>query len=282
MRLFNRDVRVRLRSPRSDLSREVGGGPARDSIRVTFRVAHMGDATPPKASIQVYNPGPTFRGLASNENVEIRLFAGYDPPGSRLIFVGRPVRGGVRDIVQGADRILQFDAVDGGQSLARVSLNLRFLAGTTFNEALERVIAETSLGRGQIATIPGTFPQDTPLSGRPERIIANLAERINAQWFIRDGAVYVVPRGGSTPEQAPLVSDARGNLIGTPQQTFWGWNFTALLDASFRPHRRVALEYRGNRQLFTIRDAMFVGDSGYSNTFHTQITTRFGPGGQVT
>lgn len=267
MSLFGRNVAVEFQAAGGAVSTRVS------DLRVSFRVAHTAERSPSKSTIKIYNTSLIPRGVISALDSEIRLFAGYSAL-PRLVFRGQPTRGGVSLKTRGADKILQVDATDGGRSFARTTLRLSYTPGTPGTQLVNDILIQTGWGRGFIAPIPLVYTSGATLVGRPSELLDDLVGSINADWFIRDNALYVVIRGTSTPETAPLISAAQGNLIGRPVQTREGVKFRTLLDATLRPGRLVTLASREVNGLYVIRDATFTGDSGFAAEFYVDIAAR--------
>ncbi len=269
MNLFNRRVAVQFGLPGDDGLRIEG-------LRVSFRVEHTAERAPSKASIEIYNLSKTTRGRISAPGATVSLFVGYSPT-PRLVFTGKPVRGGVQLQTKGPDRVLRIDATDGGLAFASNVLVLSYVANTPVQRLLTDILAATGWGRGFVAPIPGTFPSGTTLLiGRPAELMDNLAARIAADWFVRDNALYVVPRGQTVPgEAAYVVSSTLGNLIGVPVGTKEGVRVRTLIDASLRPGRLVSLRSASVPDgTYAVRDAVFTGDSGYDANYYVDLVCR--------
>lgn len=267
MSLFGRNVAVEFQAAGGVVSTRVS------DVRVSFRVAHTAERSPSKATIKVYNTSLIPKGIISAPDSEVRLFAGYELL-PRMVFRGQPTRGGVSLKTQGPDKILQVDAADGGRSFANTTLSLSYAPGTPATQLINDILIRTGWGRGFIAPIPLVYTTGATLVGRPAKLLDSLVASINADWFVRDNALYVVIRGTSTPETAPLVSSTQGNLIGLPVQTREGVKFRMLLDATMRPGRLVTLQSNNVNGLYVVRDATFVGDSGFSAEFYVDVAAR--------
>lgn len=181
--------------------------------------------------------------------------------------------------IEGADRVLDVDAHDGGQAYGSTFLQVAFSTSTTFGQVLSTILAQTGwfLGFVDPRVNAVILPHGIVLVGRPSEVMARLAAAVpafGADWFLRDNAVYVVVRGGSTPEVGPLLSSAAGNLIGSPNGTKTGIKVRALIDATMRPGRGFVLQSAAWNGAFTAKDVTFVGDSGFADDFYMDITGR--------
>ena len=272
MNLFGRRVATQFAIPGASTGVRLEG------LRTSFRVEHTAARAPSKATIAIYNASLATRSRISDERAEVRLFAGYDPA-PRLVFVGTPVRGGIQLVTQGPDRILRIDATDGGRAFSAVTLRLAYTQGTMVSQVVTDILAQTGWGRGAIAPIPGTFRKAAVLVGRPMELIARLAARIQASVFVRDNALYIVPRGQATQETAFPISTARGNLIGSPVSTKEGVRVRTLIDATLRPGRLVQIRTGITPApvpdgAYVVRDAVFTGDSGFAASYYVDLVCR--------
>lgn len=267
--LFQRVVQV-------EIGPEGGTGLRLGDLRVGFRVEHKASKTASTATIRIFNPAPASIALLRVPLAAIRLLVGYAPV-SKLIFQGPPVKDGIDLVVDGADRILQVDAADGGRGYTETFLNLPFTTPTTFGQILTTILGSTLWARGFIdPTLEATvLPHGIALVGRPAEVMDRLAAAVppvGADWFVRDNALYVVGRGQSSPEVAPLLSSLQGNLIGSPTVTKDGIKVKALIDATMRPGRAFVVQAVGASGTYVCRDATFVGDSGFENSFYMELT----------
>lgn len=267
--LFGRIVRV-------EVGPEGGTGVQLADLRVGFKVEHKASKTVSTATVRIYNPSQTTMGLLRAPLANVRLLVGYQPT-ARVIFQGAPVKDGIDLKVDGADRILVVDAADGGRGYTETFLQTSFTTPTTFGQVLATVLASSRWARGFIdpAIENIQLPHGIVLVGRPAEVMDRLAVAalpLGADWFVRDNALYVVPRGTSTPEVAPLISAAQGNLIGSPNGTKKGIKVRALIDSTMRPGRAFVVESAGWNGTYVAKDVVFTGDSGYESAFFMDIT----------
>lgn len=266
--LFGRDTAV-------EIGPEGGPGLRIGDLRVSFRVEHKAGRQPSKATIRIYNPSQASIDLLRAPLAAIRLLVGYTPA-PRVVFQGPPVKGGIDLKKEGPDRILKVDAADGGRAFVSTFLQVSFATPTTFAQVLATVIAQTQWSRGLIdsAIEAVSLPHGIVLIGRPAEVMDRLAAAstpFGADWFVRDNALYVVRRGQSTPEVAPLLSSTQGNLIGSPTSTKSGVKVRALIDATMRPGRTFVVQSGAVNGTYIAKDVVFEGDSGYDTPYYMTI-----------
>jgi len=258
-----------------ELGPEGGRGTRIEGLRVHFRIEHSSAPEPNRGVVELYNPAPTTIALARAPRSLVRVLAGYNNV-ERQIGQGEPVRNGVAVRTQGPDRVLRIEFADGGRAYASTLLNLSWSTSTTFAQLVDQVLVATRWARGPItADLSGTLPYGGHFVGRPRELLDRICPLLRprgAIWHVRDGALVITPRGGSTPESVPLISSASGNLVGSPGPTETGVQLVALLDDSVRPGRRVQLQSRDYSGTFTVTDATFVGDSGFETPFYVEAT----------
>lgn len=269
--LFGRNVYVDIVPP-------VGLAIRVPDLRVSFKVELKSSKTVNKASIRIYNPSPATIALLHIPKTSLRLMVGYGTF-PRLLFIGTPIKDGIDLKVEGPDRILDIDAADGGAGYVGTFLNVSFSTPTTFGQVLATVLAATQWSQGFVdpAISAVVLPYGIVLVGRPSEVLDRLAAAslpVGADWYVRDGAVYVVPKGTATPEVAPLISSTQGNLIGSPNYTKKGIKVKALIDATMRPGRLFIVESAGWGGPFIAKDVTFNGDSGWDNQFYMEITAK--------
>lgn len=270
--LFGRTVWV-------EIGPEGGPGVRIGDLRVSFKVKHKASKTSSTAEISIYNPSPATIGLLRAPLASVRLLAGYGGELGipRLLFWGPPVKDGLELKVQGGDRILKVDAADGGRAYVQTLINVSIATPTTFGAVLSLVLAQTVWARGYIDPAIETIslPRGIVLLGRPAEVMDRLAVAtlpLGADWFVRDNALYVVARGTSTPEVAPLISSVQGNLIGSPTQTKTGVKVCALLDATMRPGMGFVVQSALANGVYIAKDVEFTGDNGYDRDYYMDIT----------
>lgn len=243
-----------------------------EGLRIGFRAKHFASGAPSTATVEIYNPALTTISLAQVPLASIRLSAGYEFTAARQIFAGDIVKGGVRVRTQGADRVLELQAADGGAGFERM-VTISIVTPTTVEVVLAQLLAQTLWARGLI-TIPTAslaLPQGVTHIGSPRALLDRLCQPIGAVWAIRDGALSIVPKGTPVPEVAPLFSSLSGTLIGSPSPTDTGIEVTGLLDAGMRPGRKFALVSTLYNGLYTAGDVEFEGDSGWDTPFYVRV-----------
>lgn len=267
MALFGRSVVLDVGVPGQPGKRFAG-------LRVGFRVEMTLSGTPNKARIEVYNVNPDSVATVQNPDAEIRLSVGYDGI-PLLIFSGNPTPGGVLVERASPDRILRIEALDGGAALRRARISESFDGEVTAREVFDRLAAALGLPSG-VVDFPGEhrFSRGLVLRGDVRSILDRLTAAAGAEWYVRDGALVVLPEGGDTGETVDRFSATSGNLIGSPSPKDDGVEITGLISPTMRPGRTFEVESESINGLFIAREVVFEGDSGYATPFYVRITGR--------
>lgn len=266
MPLFDRQAILQIGPP---------GQPGREfrGIRIGFSIRMTRGATPNKGRIVAYNLSRESAALMQQDGAVVRLTLGYDVP--RLVFQGTPVKAGVRERKQGADRVLIIEAEDGGAAVRNARLSLVFDGPTTLGQVYDAAAEQLGLPAGVVRIDRGhQFPNGLSLYGRAADVLDRLAVMSDGDWFIRDGVVNLIERDGDTGDTAVKFSSASGNLIGEPEPTDLGIKITALLEPSMRPGRAFVVESERYNGTYIARDVEFIGDSGFDNSFYVTVTGR--------
>lgn len=193
--------------------------PNAPQLRVAFRVEMTRSSDPHKATIRVWNPSPVTVGLMQAPRAAVRLFVGYDVP--RLVFVGNPIRNGVRLDREGPDRILVIEAKDGGRAYAEGFVSASYGGATSREQVLDACAKALGLPRGTTrfpADATLSWPQGLTLSEAARSVLDRICAATRTHWMITDGALVIIPSDGDTGDRATRFSSRTGNLIGAPTQ----------------------------------------------------------------
>lgn len=241
-------------------------------LRIAFRVDMTRDATPNSASILAYNLSPESIALIQRPGSVVRLLAGYDVP--RLVFVGDPIRDGVRLEKRGPDRILSIEAQDGGNRYRATRVHVSFATDTTVDQVFEHVAEQMGLPTGYVRIDRlKRFPSGVVLSGDARDVLDRIATMSGADWTITDGTLNVIPKGEASGEPAVKFSTEQGNLIGSPSKMGnGGVEIVGLLEPALRPGRSFVVKSSILTGAYVATEVSFVGDSGFDNPYYTIAT----------
>lgn len=267
MSLFGREVLLEVGAPGSAGKRFAG-------LRVGFRVEMSLSGVPNKARIEVYNVNPDTVATAQDPDAEIRLSVGYNGV-PLLIFKGNPTPGGVLVERRAPDRIMTIESQDGGAALRRARISESFDGEVTAREVFDRLASALGIPEG-VVDFSGDhrFSRGLVLRGDVRSILDRLTRAAGAEWYVRDGALVVLPDGGDTGETAVRFSASSGSLVGSPSPKDDGIEIVGLISPTMRPGKLFEVESASVNGVFVAREVVFEGDSGYANPFYVRITGR--------
>jgi hypothetical protein len=266
--LFGRQVSVQLGLAGTT-------GRAFSGLRTTFKVEMSRTSKPNPSTIELYNPSPESIALAQAPGCVVRLLAGYDLP--RLIAQGNPVKRGVRLDHRGPDRVLHLEIHDGGQAYAEARLSLSFATATTTRQVFDAAALQLGLPAGAVRLVDKPLPRGFHFDGRVSDLLDRLAVNDASDWFIRDGTVCFVGSKDSTGETALAISNANGNLVGSPAPKEDGSvEVAALLDPAMRPGVPFALTSLEFKGAYVARSVAFDGDTHGQSWYMKVVGVRRG------
>ena len=246
---------------------------ATEELRVTFDITRSLDWHSNLATISVYNLARATRDQF-DKGQSISLLAGYRDS-TDLIFSGIVTY--PQTMRSGPDWITTLECGDGsaafgqyirqtysaGAPLTVVVGNIATAMGLTLSPEAKALLG-SQVTRGKLVQ-----------SGLAPIALQTVLSSYNLQWSIQSGILQVLPAGGSTSEQAVLLSPQTG-LIGSPElnQTDRSnkQNITAksLLQGSIKPGRRVVLQSATINGTYVADEVQHRGDSR-GDTWETEI-----------
>ena len=187
---FKREVIVEIGPPGET-------GRRYEDVRIAFSGEHKSHGHPGRVKIDLYNVHRDAMAFAKPRRNLVRLFAGHDGS-APLLFQGNPMRDGVSlHVGHSGDRVLSIEASDGGRGFTETYLSTTFATKVTWGDVLTLVLQQTGWSRGAIA-MPTSLSTPGPmtLSGNPRQILDRMAQLVpgGGEWFVRDGALYIVER----------------------------------------------------------------------------------------
>jgi hypothetical protein len=237
-----------------------------EGLRVKFSIEKSDESYPNKASISIYNLNPSSRAEVEKKGLALVLSVGY---GLELedIFNGdiaRPIT-----VLEGPDYVTTFEVGDGEKAFQSSRVDVTYKEGTSMKDIFQGLA--TSLGQtikdfSQIG--PEKILNGLSLSGLSRSHLDELTAKSGLEWSIQDNALQVIKKGGSTNEQAVLLSPESG-LIGIPKKKAEGIEFSSLLMPSIRPGRKVMLQSKFISGVFRCEKVTHKGDTHENDWFTT-------------
>lgn len=241
------------------------------ALRIKFRVLAMDADRTPAAVITVFNLKDQTASQIQKEFTFVRLQAGYESGNFGIIFQGtiKQVRRGRMDA---KDSFVEILASDGDFWRSFGMMNKTVAAGSTIQQRADAIVtaanqmgdAANNLDAGA-TTIPlkagtgGTLPRGRVMFGLSSYHLTNIAESGQSSWFVQDGKLNIVTRTGYLPGEI-VVLNAQTGMIGVPEATEQGIQFTSLLNPQIRLGRRVQI---ANKDLKSAINTTTIREQGF-------------------
>ncbi len=245
---FNRVARLRVGASGS-LEKEFVG------LRTTFKFDKNLEANPNTGSIIVYNLSESSRAKFEAKNAICSLDVGY---GDKLtqIFKGNILKATTRK--QGVDIVTEIELGDGEKAYTEATIELSLPAGTTAEQALNKVTSSfQTVAFGGVDAVKSfivnsikAYEKGITLSGNSKAVMDVLTKTLNMEWSIQDGQIQVLEKNKPTMDLAFELSTETG-LIGSPGKIKsdngatnpdGGIEFQCLLQPNLNPGRVIKIK----------------------------------------
>lgn len=245
-------------------------------LRVDFNVKMSTSIGADEAQIIIHNPSLVTIAAAQAPGFRVRLRAGYSPtpapqPPTTIFYGDIADNAGAKVIINGSDRRLEIQATGGAKALGAWIPPITFAQGTTFQYIVDTILANptVALARGVIdpTVLTPALPRGIVLEGRVTDILDELARAFNAQVFVTDYALNILPPGAPVSPRVFVLDPTQGSLLGSPGRTSnGGWRFRTWLNPNIRPGKLVQVlpnPLAGRTEPVTVRatDVQFNGSN---------------------
>lgn len=247
-------------------------------LRVSFSVEKTIGSKPNKASIRVYNLGPSQRAeLTRKGRVKAAIQAGYE--GIEFgIFLGE--LDVVRHELSGPDVITTIEAADGAHAMQTSRVHRSFGPGTSVGSVLGAAAEALGVDPGNsLVAFAGralgssgltSFGAGTVVSGNAARELDRLTQAAGLEWSIQDGRIQVVERGATVQADPRLLAPSSG-LVGSPTVGEEGKiKAKAALLPDLEPGRPVRIESAMVSGWYRIESVRYTGDT-HGPDWHAEI-----------
>ncbi|SET17404.1 phage protein [Thorsellia anophelis] len=231
MRQFGRNYRLELIAQQDVIHIE--------GLRISFEITKSIDSKPNPARISLWNLNRnTINRLLAGEFKLIKLYVGYSS--LRIIYMGDLIRAKVmRD---GVDFIIEFECGDGFNDHQSAIFSKTIRAGATIRDTFLNAAStfESPLGSHMLPSNK-QLPRAQVFNAPTRKVLNDLANDQNANWFIEDGELNFLPYDQVMNKSIPLLSEQTG-LIGSPEQTDQGLEIDCLLNPDLSIGSLILLE----------------------------------------
>lgn len=249
--LFDRTVQV-------DFGRLGQEGTRVTNLFVEFDIEKTSESNPSKGTVSIFNLNETRRSQLQDENLVVRLFAGYQ--GIPELIFDADISKAISNR-SGNDIVTKIECGDGQSQFANANINKTFDAGIDTKKVLEELASELKVGIGTIkGVIQGKFQNGITLTGSVRDRLDEVTAKMGVEWSIQDRALVVLPQDEPASVSGVLLNQDTG-LIGQPAKTEEGIEFVSLLRAAIKPSVAVQIQSRVFNGFVKIRKARYVGNN---------------------
>lgn len=266
-----------------------------DGLRVKFRIVKTSESNPNTAELEIYNLSESSRAMfqAKDSRVDIQVgYKGVPPDNSYFgslpgfgssgnvesVFIGnvaaalaKKESGGKRgkskshkytqSIIQAVDIITKVQLADGENRYRNARLTKGFPPNTSLNQVLDELTKQLGLAKGARIGVPNQkYANALTLSGLVRDHLNVLTKGNGLQWSIQNETLQILPKAGATTDGVILLNPTTG-LVGSPQKSDKGIEFSSLLQPQLIPGRRVKIESKFINGTFVVRKVTHEGDS---------------------
>lgn len=180
--------------------------------QISFTINKDNDKEPNKASITIFNLDNDLVNYIANNvdnTLTIVLEAGYVGE-LKTIFKGTVAK--ISDEWKGNTRETLLKCSDGGANMGEAVTSRSYPAGTSVKSVFKDLSNDlgTNVGRIEIDTSLSTFNAPVAFMGSTASQLNKLANSINHNFSVQDGATYVTPREKRLPQVSAYLSDETG------------------------------------------------------------------------
>lgn len=227
-------------------------------LRISFSVEKSSSSVPNKSEVKIYNISRLRRALTEEKGNVIALRAGYGNS-VETIFSGDVARSITE--LDGPDWVTTFEMGDGEKAYRAGKIDQSFSKGTSIKDVFTSMISSLGLGSGDLSGITSdSLIGPLSLSGPVKTHLDDLSERSGAEWSIQNGSVQVIPKGGTTKNEAILLSAETG-LIGIPKKKDDGVEVISLLQGKINPGSKIVIKSNVINGNFRVEKVKHAGDN---------------------
>lgn len=284
--LYDRSVIVKV-YPATGQAKKIEG------LRVKFKVTKTSESNPNTAELDIYNLSETTRSLFQAKDSRVELQVGYKGiPATGIIsqfgigaqgnvetvFIGNVSKAVPKNdksfsdskkqkhrfsqsVIQGVDIVTKVQLADGANRYRNARLTKGFPPNITLDQVLDELTSNLGFAKGDRQGVPERrYANGLTVSGLVRDHLNVLMKGNELEWSIQDETLQVIPKNGATSETEILLKPTTG-LVGSPQKTDKGLEFTSLLQPQLRPGRRVQIESAFVKGVFVVKKVTHDGDS---------------------
>jgi len=244
------------------------------NLRIEFEVDKHRESTSNSGSISIYNLNKESRNLINDEGQKYQLRAGYagfgQTPILGVLSLGDVL--GAETVRRGPDIITKFRIGEATKALAEKTLDKSYGEGATIKNIINDMASELEVAKGAIKGLKDlVFNSGYSATGKIKDRLDELAKKQDLEWSIQNGELQILPKDGSTDEEAILLTKDTGLLKAYKSKSEKTGSselkditkFEALLNPDIKIGRLVHIVSKINDidEFVTVRRIKYMGDN---------------------
>lgn len=216
-------------------------------LRTRFQVNQAVAGTPPTSVIMLSNINGETKNAFQTEYKKVSLLAGYRDGGMAQMFDGVIIQARVfrEDVTDTVLQIVARGQFNEARNFAVV--NKALASGHTVNDRVQVAVdafKELGVQPGTIASLGNyKFPRNFVAHGMASDLMREICRATEADWWIADNRLHIVKKKDTLPGNT-IVLNADTGLVGIPEQTIEGVQFTCLLNYEIKAGCKVKIDNR--------------------------------------
>ncbi len=264
-------------------------GSPQNGLRIEAKVEKTGSSTPNKLTLSILNLSPDSRHWIEGYDPNtwaIRLSAGYQAEGPRLIFTGNLALAssdkGTLSLAsgkalssmskrQGPDWITSLEGRDGLRAYKAVVLSKTLAKGVSEEAVVREVAKAMGVTIGKLQGFPkgAKFDRGRTLCGAASAELDSLCKTHSLRWSIQDGVLQILPVATALGSIATVLSASSG-LISSPERTETGVKVTSLMRPDLNPGSLIEVQAKDLSGLYVAENVTHDLDS-YEQRWYSAI-----------
>lgn len=242
-------------------------------LRIIFDCEKTNESNPNSAKIDIFNLSEASRGVFEGDKTLIQLSVGYDgllPEGLfrsgiassssvETVFVGNITK--VKHKLIGRDIVTSLEVADGGNRFRNARFNKGYPPNVKLTFVIDELIAELGLAKGPKLGVPvKNYSNGLAFSGLVRDHLDTLCKANNLEWSIQNETVQIIQKD-TTILNSPILINSDTGMVGSPEKTKDGVEFSCLLDPSLTPGKKIKIEGKFLEGFYKVRKVIQKGDT---------------------
>lgn len=265
--LYNRIVELRVGRP-GELGR------AYTDLRIEFDFDKTRTSKPNTGKIVVYNLNQVSKDILSDKGVKYELRGGYQGLGQSPI-VGVLSSGDIVDVEtirRGPDLVTSIKTGESLKNITEKTLDKSYKEGAKAKTIIDDMVDALGVAKGAIKGLKDkVFNSGYSMNGKIAIRLDEMTEQQELEWFVENDELNILPKGGSTDDEAILLTKDTGLLKASKGKSEVKGSanlkdvirFEALLNPNIKIGRvlNIIEEVQGIFDFVTVRRLKYIGDN---------------------